>query len=575
MFFFTDNITNNKKIIIENLALLFVSIIVGIIVSGVAQILIIAAQNFFQLLFLNPSFSLKINLFGFDLNLIPLIICVPASILVSFLLYISKLPRWFGPADTIYAAHNKAGQLNLKGGFTSTLASLISISGGASVGIYGPLVHFGATISSFLRRLQFMPKIQHDIIIGSGVAAAISAGFGAPIAGIIFAHETVLRHFSLKAITSIALSSITANYAAYKIGIVSPPLLLNNLEFEFSDTIAALVIIGPFAALVAISFMKSMIFVSLIPKKFNISVWKAPIIAGILCGIIGLFLDEVLGLGTETVLSVITQNLDLSFLFILLIGKLFLTSCCIGFGFFGGTFSPALFLGAIVGALVYNISLFDFELSHLSVLAVAGMAAVSSSVIGAPITAIILVLELTGSYEYSIASIIPIAISTFLTSRFFGNSFFDKQLLSRGIEISKGREQILLNEINIGNYANKKFSKISDKMFTNAVKKLLLKNKDTEGYVLSKENKLIGKVRLVDIVDKKNQKITNFLQKKPIILNADISLLETIKKLSNFVGESIPIIDKKNKKILGIISENDVLAAYLKISNEINHIEKD
>ena len=287
MFFITHTITNNKKIIIENLALLFVSIIVGIIVSGVAQILIIAAQNFFQLLFLNPSFSLKINLFGFDLNLIPLIICVPASILVSFLLYISKLPRWFGPADTIYAAHNKAGQLNLKGGFTSTLASLISISGGASVGIYGPLVHFGATISSFLRRLQFMPKIQHDIIIGSGVAAAISAGFGAPIAGIIFAHETVLRHFSLKAITSIALSSITANYAAYKIGIVSPPLLLNNLEFEFSDTIAALVIIGPFAALVAISFMKSMIFVSLIPKKFNISVWKAPIIAGILFGIIG------------------------------------------------------------------------------------------------------------------------------------------------------------------------------------------------------------------------------------------------------------------------------------------------
>ena len=123
-----------------------------------------------------------------------------------------------------------------------------------------------------------------------------------------------------------------------------PPLLLNNLEFEFSDTITGLGIIGPFAALVAISFMKSMIFVSLIPKKFNISVWKAPIIAGILCGIIGLFLDEVLGLGTQTVLSVITQNLDLSFLFILLIGKLFLTSCCIGFGFFGGTFSQLCFL---------------------------------------------------------------------------------------------------------------------------------------------------------------------------------------------------------------------------------------
>mgnify|MGYP001315580848 CR=1 FL=1 len=568
------NISTKKQVIIENFALLFVSIIIGLIVSGVAQILIIAAQNLFEQLFLNPNFTVNFNIFGYKLNLIPLMICLPASILVGYLLYITKLPRWFGPADTIYAAHNKAGKLNLKGGFTSTLASLISISGGASVGIYGPLVHFGATISSFLRRLKFMPKIQHDIIIGSGVAAAISAGFGAPIAGIIFAHETVLRHFSLKAITSIALSSITANYAAYKIGIVSPPLLMNNLEFEFSDIVIALLIIGPLAALVAISFMKSMIFVSSIPKKFNISLWTAPVIAGLLCGIIGLFLDEVLGLGTETVLSIITTNIDLSFLIILLVGKLFLTSCCIGLGFFGGTFSPALFLGAIVGAVVYNFNFFDFELNHLSVLAVAGMASVASSVIGAPITAIILVLELTGSYEYSIASIVPISICTFLTSRVFGNSFFDRQLLSRGIDISKGREQILLNEINIVNYASKKFTRISEKMFTKASINLLLKNKDTEGYVLSKKDTFIGKIRLIDIIDKKNQQITNFLQNKPIILDSNISLLDAIKKLSNFVGESIPIIDKNDKKFIGIISENDVLAAYLEISDDINNIEK-
>ena len=89
--------------------------------------------------------------------------------------------------------------------------------------------------------------------------------------------------------------------------------------------------------------MKSMIFVIQF-QKLNISIWIAPVIAGLMCGITGLFLDEVLGLGTQTVLSIITKNLDLSFLIILLLGKLFLTSFCIGLGFFGGTFSPALFL---------------------------------------------------------------------------------------------------------------------------------------------------------------------------------------------------------------------------------------
>ena len=177
--------------LIENLALILVAILVGVIVSFVAQIFMYAAKVVVNFLFFNEILELKILFGEYSLNLVPLLICIPASILVSFILYISKLPRWYGPADTIFAAHTKAGTLDLKGGFTSTLASFVSICGGASVGIYGPLVHFGATVSAFLRRLTFMPKIQHDIIIGSGVAAAISAAFGAPIAGIIFAHETV------------------------------------------------------------------------------------------------------------------------------------------------------------------------------------------------------------------------------------------------------------------------------------------------------------------------------------------------------------------------------------------------
>ncbi|MDA9657551.1 chloride channel protein, partial [Alphaproteobacteria bacterium] len=173
------------KAIKDSLSLLIIAAIIGTIVSFVAQLFIISAKNIYEFIFNNNDFILSFDVGGMSLNLIPLIICVPSSILVGLLMYYLKLPRWFGPADTIYAAHHKAGVLDLKGGFGSTLASFISISGGASVGIYGPLVHFGATVSSFIRRQTFIPKIPHDIIIGSGVAAAISAGFGAPLAGII------------------------------------------------------------------------------------------------------------------------------------------------------------------------------------------------------------------------------------------------------------------------------------------------------------------------------------------------------------------------------------------------------
>ena len=564
----------NIKAFGESLSLLLIATIIGAIVSFVAQLFIIGAKNIYEFIFNNNDFILTFYIGDTSLNLIPLIVCVPSSILVGLLMYYLKLPRWFGPADTIYAAHHKAGILNLKGGFGSTLASFISISGGASVGIYGPLVHFGATVSSFLRRQKYIPKIPHDIIIGSGVAAAISAGFGAPLAGIIFAHETVLRHFSMKAVAALAIASMVANYSATEIGIVNPPLLLTAIQFEMSDILTSLALIGPLAAFVSIIFMKSMIILGSIPSKFKILSWQAPIIAGFACGLCGMIFSEILGLGTETLISVITNEQNTVYLFALLVGKLVLTSICIGFGFFGGTFSPALFLGGVLGAIIYQLPITSVNPDLLSVLAVSGMAAVSSSVIGAPITAIILVLELTGSYEYAIAATLPIVICSFITSRTFGNSLFDKQLTLRGVAITKGREQILLNEVKIENYVNKKFTKFTSKTSIEKAFKLLTKERTTEGYIVSKENIYIGKISLLNLVNKNHSNIVDYKETKPLIIDPNSSLIFVIKKLSKFVGESIPIVNKKTSEMIGIISENDVLKAYLDISEEINQIEK-
>ena len=564
----------NIKVIIDSFTLLIIAAAVGTIVSFVAQLFMISAKNIYQFLFYNDDFILTLDIGSVSLNMIPLLICVPCSIIVGLLMYYLKLPRWFGPADTIYAAHHRAGTLDLKGGFGSTLASFISISGGASVGIYGPLVHFGATVSSMIRRQSFIPKIPHDIIIGSGVAAAISAGFGAPIAGIIFAHETVLRHFSMKAVAALAISSMAANFFAKEIGIVNPPLLLSAITFEMSEILTSLALIGPLAAIIAICFMKLIVFLGTIPSKIKLQPWQAPLIAGFACGLCGMIFSEILGLGTETLISVITSEQNIKYLMALLVGKLILTSLCIGFGFFGGTFSPALFLGGVLGALIFHLPITSTNPDLLSVLAVSGMAAVSSSVIGAPITAIILVLELTGSYEYAIAATFPIVICSFITSRTFGNSLFDKQLISRGVAITKGREQILLNEVLINDYVDKKYTKLDVKTSIDNAIKILIKANTTEGYIVLKDDKYIGKISLINLINKKRPSLINYIEKKELVIDPSSNLMFVIKKLAGFVGESIPIVNKKTGKMNGIISENNVLKAYLEISNEINQIEK-
>ena len=452
------------------------------------------------------------------------------------------------------------------------MLSVFFLSGGASVGIYGPLVHFGGTLAAYLRRRPFIPNIPHDIIIGSGVAAAISAGFGSPIAGIIFAHEVVIRHFSMKALAAISIASLIANFSAKKINLVEPVLVFNEITFDMFSAFPSLFFVGFFSAILAFIFMKSLLLTTKFANNSKISFFIRPIIPGVICGCVALFFPEAIGLGSETIVNVITQNNSLTFLILLLFLKILLTSICIGFGLFGGILSPALLIGVCAGAIIFNIPFVNLDDNLNAVLAVSGMAAVCSSVIGGPITAIILILELTNSYEYALASIIPVAISNLITYLIFGSSFFDAQLKSRNIKIDLGREYILLDQTKIINYSSKEFLifKNSDDIKTAETK--FQQANTTEGYFLDERFCLIGKLKLINVLNKRGKAI-NFVEKNPLFLKANMSILETIKTLEKFVGENIPILDN-NKKLVGIISENDVLKAYSEITESIRNIEK-
>ncbi len=562
------------KIFKINIALVLSAIVVGLITSFVTQVFALTAKWIFSAIQNSQKITfLEFTFFNFNGNFLPLFACVLSGIFVCILIKVQKIDRWHGPADTIYAAHQQAGTLDVKRGFTSTLAAFFSISGGASVGIYGPLVHFGGTLGAFLRRRSFIPSIPHDIIIGAGVAAAISAGFSSPIAGIVFAHEVVLRHFSMRALTAISLSSVTASFAAHEMDLISPTLRFDEIAFDLLNALPGLLITGIAASVIAFLFMKSLLFSTKLSNASKISFHFRPLIPAVLCGFAGIFLPESIGLGAETIVNVITSNNTIIFLLMVLIFKLVLSSLCIGFGLFGGVFSPALLIGACTGALIYNIPLIGLSDEISPILAVSGMAAVSSSVIGGPITAIILVFELTGSYEYAIASIFPIALCNLITYIIFGSSFFDAQLKARNIPMGFGREHILMNQTTIEKLADKNYLMFDKNILTDEALKKFKKSKLTEGYFVDEDENYMGKLKLIDIINIKNKFSFDYKEQNHISLSPNDNLIKAIKKLGNFVGESVPIIDK-NKKIVGIISENDVLNAYSKIAESIRNIEK-
>ena len=565
---------NNLNLFQTNVALVLTAMVVGLIVSIIAQFFSLTAKWVFKNFQSGSHLDLfQLSLFSYDINFLPLISCLLAGILVCVLIYFFQIDRWHGPADTIYAAHQKAGTLDIKKGFLSTLAAFFSISGGASVGIYGPLVHFGGTLGAFLRRRTFMPDIPHDIIIGAGVAAAISAGFSSPIAGIIFAHEVVLRHFSMRALSAISLASVTASFLAQEINLVTPNLRFDEVNFTISDSIPGLVFAGICSAIVAYIFMKSLLLSTKISNSSGIDFKFRPLIPALICGAFGIFIPGAIGLGSETIINVITENNTIIFLLLILICKIFLSSLCIGFGLFGGVFSPALLIGACTGALLYNVPFLGIEDNLSTIFAVSAMAAVSSSVIGGPITAIVLIFELTGSYNYAIASILPIALSNLITYLIFGSSFFDAQLKLRKIPMGSGREHILLSQTSIEKYIDKNYLFLNKEIsIENALKKFS-QNNVTEAYFCDTNKIFLGKLKLVKIIGKKNDKAIKYIEKKYIKLDPTKNIFECIKILSNFVGESIPVIEKNNK-FVGIISENDILKAYDQISHEIRNIEK-
>ncbi|MGB0359686.1 MAG: chloride channel protein, partial [Litorivicinaceae bacterium] len=189
---------------IELLIVFGIGGLIGTLIAWTSNAYVSGVQFFTALRENNTLF--EISLAGSQFELTSLIFLWIAAGVVILIRRVFGVVRWHGPADSIYHAQQSKEPLDIKHGIASTLTAFTSAAGGGSVGQYGPLVHFGATLGIAVKRFV-SSRLSHEVYLGCGVAAAISAGFGAPIAGIVFAHEAILRHFSVRAIAPISIAS--------------------------------------------------------------------------------------------------------------------------------------------------------------------------------------------------------------------------------------------------------------------------------------------------------------------------------------------------------------------------------
>lgn len=488
---------------------------------------------------------------------------------------IFQVNRWHGPADVIYAAHTDISLLQIKIGIATISSVFISVVAGASVGTYGPLVHLGGILSRVFNSIFRSKILSQDMIIGCGVAAAISAGFNAPIAGMIFAHEVVLRHFSMRALAPIAISSIAAFSVSSWLFEDVRWLRLDTAIPSIMSLSPGLIISGLFFGVIAVFIIRFQIRVSKWANSSGLSDWKLGGIAVIICSIIGFFVPEALGLGTLTIKNMLDINFGFFLLLLFLISKIILTavSTCLGFSL--GIFSPSLFIGAAAGGLSgYFIDMFGLPVS-LPVFMVCGMAALSGAITGAPIAVMIIIIELTMSYDLAVSTMIAVGTCSLVTFSFGCPSLFDQQLLMRGIKINSGRVSILLAQMKIDSLATSNFIEIDINSSASMAAKKMAKGSFSEGYCISKNGTLIGKVLLHDlVVNSKLKTLETIVEKTPIQLLSGSSVEKAREVASTFIGEALPVVDSGTCKLLGVVSEANIFSAVLQAQNSVNSIEK-
>ena len=265
---------------------------------------------------------------------------------------------------------------------------------------------------------------------------------------------------------------------------------------------------------------------------------------------------------------------------VLCIGKSILTGFCLGMGFGGGVFSPALFIGATFGAL-FGLMLEAMVPGslNLSFYAICGMGAVTSAVIGAPISTILVVFELTENYDLAKAVLISVVFSNIICSRLFGRSLFDVQLLARGFDFSLGKDKVVLQQKIIGAYIIRDFVQITPDTRCDQALEHLLAADQTEAYIVDEQDTYLGQVTLPELLNTQrnspdvNPTIGSLAKPEQITLTDMTSIFLAMKKVEDFVGESVPVVSAKDHlKLVGVIPEGSIFKAY---SDAIEEVRQD
>ena len=506
--------------------------------------------------------------------------------------YVIRREVGHGIPGLLYALSRNKGIVKPYTTFSSIITSALTVGFGGSVGLEGPSVSTGGSIGSNIGQLLKLNQKQINVLIGMGGASALAAIFQAPITGVIFAMEVFMIDISMTALVPILISAFCAILTSY---------YFLGRAFEYEITIAESFIpsnslyyvgLGLVVGLVSAYFMRVYFSVG---KRFGKieNPWKRFIIAALGLGALIFVFPSLYGEGYETINAALNGKImDISchemfepfkdniwvvlLLFIaIILCKAFATSLTFAAGGVGGTFAPALFLGAMTG-MVYALIINNLGVGNLDVakFALVGMSGLIAGMLHAPLTGIFLIAEITNGYSLMVPLMIVSALSLAINRVFFKESIYTQSIAEKGVKVSFNKDETILNMMTSSHLIETNFSAIRpDQTFGDLVKIIASSSRNIFP-VVTEDGEFKGHILFDDvrkfmfdtsIYDTPVEKIMVY---PDYVINYDESMESIVRKFEESHKYNIVIVE--NGKYLGYISRANVFTAYQATLKEIS-----
>ncbi len=547
----------------------------GVSLAAIAFVEAVAWMN--NALLISPRMRVQFDGSPWLITAATILVPVVGGLVVGVLLTrLSREKRALGPVDVLRSVQLALPPPGTRAGVLSTMAAVVSLGSGASVGQYGPLVYLGAMMGNILDRLNLRIPNFAAIAMSCGVAAAISTAFNAPIAGMVFAHEVVLRHYSIQAFAPTTVAAATGYVVANVVFERDALFLVQFSGVDHGYEFVLFGVLGLLAAGVAIGFMRLTLQCADLAARSAISPVLRPACAGLAVGITALWLPDVMGVGQEALrFATIEGAFQTWELALLVIAKIALTALCIGFGFAGGVFSPALLIGILFGALCWMLvdTTGLLATSGIVAYAICGMMAVTSAVIGAPLTTILIVFELTRNYDLTIAAMVAVVFSNLVSYRVYGRSLFDVQLARKGVDLSQGRDRARLSAQFVSDFLVDDVVMCTPNDPAGNVSRQAASAPWSEVFVLDGNSHLAGVFDTRNGAGDTSDPVSAFMKPVTLVFDETTTLATAMRQLEGFVGDVIPVVDAKSNRFVGMVTETAVIRAYLKATQDLRREE--